>query len=116
MGKTGDVARRSPLTTTTTTNASLSTENRFRVCGGRFSEVAAGSEGSEPHFTADHVRNLAEVAGSQTLEVSLRRAAAEQLRAVLESRGVASAAASAVATTGSGVGRGNEASLEVKEI
>lgn len=105
MGKPGDVARRSPLTTT--------------AGSGRFSKVAAGSKGSrqEPsaHFTADHIKNLAEVAGSKTLEVGLRRAAAEQLRAVLESRGVASVV-SAAATSGSGVREENEASSEVKEI
>lgn len=98
MGRPGDVARRSPLTTT---------NNTF------LSKGAAGAKRYEPHFTADHVKNLAEVAGSQTLEVGLRRAAAEQLRAVLESRGVAGAV-STVATSGSGVRKENEASSEVK--
>ncbi|CAM9479583.1 unnamed protein product [Scytosiphon promiscuus] len=45
-------------------------------------------------FTAEHVRNLADVAGSPSLEAGLRRAAAEQLRAVLVSPGVAAAVVS----------------------
>lgn len=58
-------------------------------------------------FTTEHVRNLAEVAGSPTLEARLRRAAAEQLREVLLSRGVASAVCrEVIEAKGRGVGGG----------
>ncbi|CAM9181579.1 unnamed protein product, partial [Sphacelaria rigidula] len=42
-------------------------------------------------FSPEHVRNLADAAGSPTLEVGLRTAAAEQLRGVLVAPGVARA-------------------------
>lgn len=45
-------------------------------------------------FTAEHVRNLADVAGAPSLENGLRRSAAEQLRGVILSPGVAEAVAS----------------------
>lgn len=49
---------------------------------------AGDTRASRGSFTAQHVRNLADVAGSSTLEAGLRRAAAEQLRGVLVSPGV----------------------------
>lgn len=49
----------------------------------------AASEGQTSAFSAEHVRNLADVAGAPSLEGGLRRAAAEQLRGVLVSPGVA---------------------------
>ncbi|CAM9944307.1 unnamed protein product, partial [Ectocarpus sp. 4 AP-2014] len=49
----------------------------------------APSEGQTLSFSAEHVRNLADVAGAPSLEGGLRRAAAEQLRGVLVSPGVA---------------------------
>ncbi|CAB1102286.1 unnamed protein product [Ectocarpus sp. CCAP 1310/34] len=49
----------------------------------------APSEGRTLSFSAEHVKNLADVAGAPSLEGGLRRAAAEQLRGVLVSPGVA---------------------------
>lgn len=58
--------------------------------------TAAQATGVQPEtrpatFTAEHVRNLADVAGSPSLEAGLRRSAAEQLRTVLMSPGVPAA-------------------------
>ena len=77
------------------------------VSNGRFALPSGSGSGLKSSFTADHVRNLAKVAGSETLEPGLRRAAAEQLGAVLESPGVNAAIVSEDGC------RGREASSEV---
>lgn len=84
-GRDGDRARRTSQyvqTPLVTSIASAAASGEIGVSGtpGR----------SSSGFTTEHVRNLAEVAGSPTLEACLRRAAAEQLREVLLSFGVAS--------------------------
>lgn len=49
----------------------------------------SSSSSSRSSFTPEHVRNLADAAGSPVLEMSLRMAAAEQLHEVLLAPGVA---------------------------
>eukprot|EP00904_Undaria_pinnatifida_P003216 jgi/Undpi1/12896/HiC_scaffold_7.g02562.m1 len=84
------------ITTATLANSSSSSDRRDHIStrstqGDLADQQQHRQRPSEPSFSAEHVRNLVDVAGSPSLEAALRRSATQQLRVVLLSPGVAAA-------------------------